>query len=254
MILYHDDPSLTQHILSFLHRRDSGENVRLVLAEGDSWFSFGGATSNLLFALDSPDTLIVSCAYPGDRLRDMADMNSYGYNLMLSERFGCKWDRIFLSAGGNDLIANISALVNRGGTVNPQLLDKMLLEIKDGFSILIKAARHAGQNCRIVTHSYDFIAPDISGGWFRAGPWVGKALADKGLDSKQQRAIMRYILEALMDSMLTIPELKVVNTQGTLPKEKWPRFFGQKYWRNEIHPSIAGYELLAHKIKQHHYW
>ena len=81
------------------------------LAEGDSWFTIGGLNlpnnANVLFALDlCVSTAIVSCAYPGDTLRHMADAASDpNFDAMLRRPgFARWWEAILISAGGNDLI------------------------------------------------------------------------------------------------------------------------------------------------------
>jgi hypothetical protein len=85
-----------------------------LLAEGDSWFTLGGLpTSNLLFSLRfAGPAIIASCAMPGDTIRHMAEIAA---NRELEAapdlRFGCTWDALLLSGGGNDLIDRIRDIV-----------------------------------------------------------------------------------------------------------------------------------------------
>lgn len=84
---------------------------RRLLAEGDSWFTFGSlnllAVSNLLFPLElAQTTVIVNCAYPGQTLQHMADNlhDPYFDGLLRQPRFERYWEAILVSGGGNDLI------------------------------------------------------------------------------------------------------------------------------------------------------
>ena len=97
---------------------DSGSPGRFahkLLAEGDSWFTLGGVPQcNLLRSMNELpfDSVIVTLADPGDKIRDMADIgDNPNLRKAMSQRFGYSWDVILLSGGGNDLIAYAKDLV-----------------------------------------------------------------------------------------------------------------------------------------------
>lgn len=243
MLSYFSCPDLTGQLLTFIHRRESGEKVRILLAEGDSWFSVGGATSNLLMALDDDDTLIVSCASPGDTMRNMAQIGNEPLWMMLSPRFGVRWDGVLLSAGGNDLLGDIGRVID-GSNLSPSLLAMALDEIERGYQRIIRAVReHHG--CSIHAHTYDYPVSDPFGGWLRAGPWAGNRLLSSGVDVPRHDGMITAIIDALADRLQRIDGLTVHDTRGTLEPGKWRCVGWQKHYRNEIHPTTAGYRLLA---------
>ncbi|MDZ7885571.1 MAG: hypothetical protein U5N53_22960 [Mycobacterium sp.] len=59
-------------------------------------------------ALDDSDTLFLSCASPGDTMRNMARLGNESFLMMLSPSFGSRWDAVLLSAGGNDLLLDVA--------------------------------------------------------------------------------------------------------------------------------------------------
>ncbi|HSV69679.1 MAG TPA: hypothetical protein VLI72_06165 [Methylibium sp.] len=85
---------------------------RRFLAEGDSWFTIGRLSplknSNLLKELQfAQQHVVISCAYPGDTLQQMAAGLTPGGEfdrLLRHPTIGRYWEAIFVSAGGNDLI------------------------------------------------------------------------------------------------------------------------------------------------------
>lgn len=248
MITHYANPELAGIILTFEHRRSVGDPVRILLAEGDSWFSFGGATSNLLMALDNKDTLIVSCATPGDSIRKMSSIGNNPFHMMLSPSFGVEWDAVLLSAGGNDLLADIRQIIS-GGNIDKESMTIALDGVTRGYKHMIEEIRWRHPKCPIHAHTYDYPITDVVGGLFRLGPWIGTQLVQGGVADHRHDAIVRHVLDALADRLNDMPGLIVHDTRGTLPPGKWRPIGWQKYWRNEIHPSTAGYALLAAKWK-----
>ena len=247
MISYYSCPDLTGQLLTFIHRRESGENVRLYLAEGDSWFSIGGVTSNLLMALDNDDTLIVSCASPGDTMRNMSGLGNEPFWMMLDPRFGVQWDGVLLSAGGNDMLGDIGKFIYNGN-LSKVLLDIALDSIEFGYQRFVASVR-ANHACPIHAHTYDYPVSDPYGGWFRAGPWIGDRLIESGIPHHRHDAIITDIIDALAERISRVGELTVHDTRGTLEHGRWRWIGWQKHWKNEIHPAPRGYNLLAAKWK-----
>lgn len=245
MIAYYADPELTGIMLTFLHRRESGESVRLVLAEGDSWFSIGGATTNLLMALDDGDTLIVSCASPGDTLRTMSSLGNESLWLMLSQHFGVRWDAVLLSAGGNDLLCNINRMLDGGG-LDRDRVTATLDDIEYEYNRIIATIRQS-HDCPIHAHTYDYPVSDPRGGWFRSWPLVGDKLLAAGIDPRTHAAIITSLIDGLAARLHRIAGLIVHDTRGTLVPGKWRWIGWQDDWRNEIHPTRRGYRRLAEK-------
>lgn len=245
MITHYSDPDLTQQLLSWQFKREAGEPVKVYLAEGDSWFSFGGATSNLLMALDTNDTLIVSCASPGDTMRNINTMGNSAFWRMLSPRFGAKWDGVLLSAGGNDLLGDVSRVL-LGGNINRELLAMTVEDIAAGYRRIVRMVRDYS-GCPVHAHTYDYPVSDPYGGWFRAGPWIGDKLLAYGVPYNRHDDIITDLIDALASKLHVIDGLTIHDTRGTLEPGVWRKIGWQKHYRNEIHPTVAGYRKLAAK-------
>lgn len=247
MIVHVNSPELYAHILEFEHRRADGEPVRMYLAEGDSWFSLGGfGNGNLLGALDTMSTLIVDCAAPGDTLRKIADCGNDVFRLMLRPHYGAHWDGVLLSAGGNDLLGDVGALIEYGEPSHGNIA-AALEGILRGYMRIVAAIR-AHQDCPIHAHTYDYPAPDTWGGWFRAGPWIANRLLDHGIAAHRHASIVTDLVDALAETIYSAAAktgMVVYDTRGTLEARVWRRFGGQADWRNELHPTRAGYARLA---------
>lgn len=184
---------------------------RIVLAQGDSWFSIGAippfATSNLIFAMElTPVTCVLDCARPGSTLVNMVDwMQRDAFGSQLSGRLASTWNAIFISGGGNDLINAIqSPAVTADGPV-PQ--DRRLLltpqergpdprptaagyvsepgwqtfcdHLTHHFSELV-ARREEGRNqgVPLFFHTYDYLVPRDAPASPHFGPWLFKAVTD----------------------------------------------------------------------------
>lgn len=249
MIVHANNPELSEHLLSFEYRRESGERVRLYLAEGDSWFSLGGfSNGNLLAAIDTRDTLIVDCAAPGDTLRNITDCGNDTFRLLLHPHYGAKWDAVLLSAGGNDVLGHVERLIYGGA-------GDTLEGILRGYMRIVSAVR-AHQDCPIHCHTYDYVSPDVRGGWFRAGPWVGNRLRALGVAPERYQPIVDEMIDGLAQTIFSAAAktgMIVHDTRGTLAPVKWGRWgarvignmAGPGEFANEIHPNRRGYARLA---------
>jgi hypothetical protein len=243
VISYFADFDLVPKLLEFQHRRESGEPVRIWLAEGDSWFSIGGATGSLLHALDGPNTLIVSCAYPGDTIRNMSRLGNEPLGMMLDPHFGWEWDAVLLSAGGNDLLADIGCIISHR-RVDHGLAADVLDGIERGYRQIVATIRQH-HRCPIHAHTYDYPVSDSRGGFLRLGPWVGNRLLDCGIPTVRHDAIITSLIDWLAMRLYRIEGITLHDTRGTLTPGKWRPIGWQKHYRNEIHPTVLGYRLLA---------
>jgi hypothetical protein len=104
----------------------SGYGWRL-LAEGDSWFTVSTPNvviaDNLLRNLEfTQTTAVVNCAYPGDTLRKIIELDKdkrFSFLVNHPTR-GRRWSGLLISAGGNDLIDAVQVPPkDAGGTATP---------------------------------------------------------------------------------------------------------------------------------------
>lgn len=239
MIVTPNTPHLVSTILDPRWRRR-------LLADGDSWFSIGGWTGNLLMALDDTDTLIVNCAYPGDDLADSRAIGNDEFAHLLAPTHGLTaWDAVLLSAGGNDVIKACSRFVRRTAEPGPHLwldYDALHEVLSDFEQHLVRFMRlcQAGQpGVPVLCHTYDY-PPVTRRTWFwRLGPWIAPVFRAAGIPRSEWVSAVEIMIDELAQRMHNVAAdypLVVVDTRNTLLPE---------HWRNEIHPTLAGYSLLA---------
>lgn len=240
--------------------------AKKILAEGDSWFSYPrrffvfGAASNIVDHLGKGSKYVIySTASNGDEALSM--LSGEQKHAMMKRIKANAYDFILFSGGGNDIVGRFDfdyfiAEKQPGMTgldcINKQRLTRKLNQLEATYEELIErvAQYSVNQNTKIVTHTYDFAIPTKKGfelfDIFPVGEsWMYPILMDRKItDSQEQRLIARTILIAFKDKLITIQgkyqdRFHVVDTQGLLAENQW---------RNEIHPTPAGFKLIARKI------
>jgi hypothetical protein len=203
---------------------------RIVLAQGDSWFSIGAippfATSNLIFGMElNRDTCVVVCARPGATLVNMVDwMQRDAFGQQLSGHLATRWSAIFISGGGNDLI---NAIQSPAVTANgPVTQDRRLLltpqergadpqptaagyvsesgwqtfcdHLTHHFSDLV-ARREEGPNqgVPLFFHTYDYLVPRNAPAFPGFGPWLFKAMTDFQVPQAQWSDLAKEFIDRL---------------------------------------------------------
>jgi len=256
---------------------DFGQYRNRLLAEGDSWFAWAHLnlqpSSNLLEQLqfDQP-SVVVSCAYTGDVIRNMASVSSnpHFYNEMRAARY----DAILLSGGGNDLI---DALKPHGGKpgiisarapgapdqpasyVNQHALQELIDDVLQDFGA-IAAARSGTPNSStpIVLHTYDYPTPRNARATFfgrpAVGPWLYSALTGAFVPEAQFIGVTELIYDRMATALGTLDNpgngIHAVATCGTIARAKLGETGLSGDWINEIHPDAHGYALLAGLISK----
>ena len=276
-----DELSSTPDILSSFQR--------IVLAQGDSWFSIGAippfATSNVIFGMRlSRNTCVVNCARPGATLVNMVDwMKSGAFGRQLAGRLATRWDAIFISGGGNDLINAIqSPAVIAAGPVPPNL--RLLLtpqergpdpqptaagyvsdlgwqtfrdHLTHHFSDLVaKREQGPNQGVPLFFHTYDYLVPRNAPAFPGFGPWLFKAVTDYRIPQPQWSDLGKEFVDRLATLFADIVakvnadfgrdmRLFLVNTRDALTRPTAGSTGASGDWINEIHPTGGGYRKLA---------
>lgn len=239
MILYHSDPSLTSHLIDGRYRRR-------FLVEGDSWFTIGGLTGNLLFALDNDTDLFVNCASPGDTSSEMVDQGA-AFKHLLDPVYGAdKWDAVLLSLGGNDLLLHCGRFVTPDpfNPLDEWELDRALDEIESNLLQILKVCAAMRPGIPVFVHTYDY--PPVSRRWWWSlGPWISPVFKRLGLPRDRWDDLAAELIDELNHRFLNVlvdfPNLAIVDTRGALLA---------KQWQNEIHPTDVGYSILARKWRR----
>ena len=251
-----------------------GEFANHILAEGDSWFGWAhlnlAPSSNLLEELRfERATVVVSYAFSGDTIRNMAKMAS---NTAFFREIGSQsYEAIMLSGGGNDLIDALpfvipkcdpaAAPTNAAACVDAGALDKLFDDFVLPNYRQIIGHRSAGaapnRNTPVVIHTYDFPtarnAPaTFMGAIAAAGPWLWRALRDAGVPQQFDQQIVDRVFKRLGDALRSLHDpakhVFVVDTPGTIQRAAAGATGLSGDWINEIHPDAHGYSLLAAKL------
>ena len=257
---------------------------RILLAQGDSWFSIGaippGLTSNLLAQMElTRSAAVVNCARPGIELSHMSDTSTQRtFRKLLAEKnFAVKWDAILFSGGGNDLInaasigpnvpPNLRLLATaaeRGP--NPatgddyisapgwQTFETHMTAVFDG----VVALRDSGINRQVpmVFHTYAHIMPRPAPVAPGHGPWLQPAMVAFAVPKQDWLAVSSALIDRLADLFARLMaahraidpgcELHLVDSRPV------PLVLGDQSatgpsgdFFNEIHPTRGGYTKLV---------
>ncbi|MBL8524180.1 MAG: SGNH/GDSL hydrolase family protein [Betaproteobacteria bacterium] len=246
-----------------------------LLAEGDSWFSYGSwRLRNLPLQLRfTTDTMIVTLAEPGDTIVRMADIcRNPALEMQLDKRFGYNWHAILLSGGGNDIIDNAGKIIPPSSKAQPSRADpadycdldalrRVLATIAKGYAAIVDLRDRAGISpCvgkPIVIHTYDLCAPRDSPARFAfltLGPWLYPAMIAAKIPQARWNDVADVVMNALADKLLALPNklpnVHVVDTRGLLTRSTNTAKGISNDWENEIHPTADGYRKIAKPISQ----
>lgn len=251
------------------------------LAEGDSWFTIGSLNparnSNLLFEMVFRRTAcVVNCAYPGDELRKMVQMNrDPRFASLLAGRAARHWDALLLSAGGNDLIAALAwmgdavprcqRLLLKPGEWGDPALGPARYVCDEGWQTF---ARYLKENLRLLVelrdrgpssgvplfmHGYAVPMPRPAGAGLGLGPWLWPALRACGIPQQDDFGLAQVLIGRLAAVLAecaadasTYPNLHVFDSTVIPLRPASAHSRGASGdWVNEIHLTRRGYAKIA---------
>lgn len=240
--------------------------AKKVLAEGDSWLAYprkyivAGSAANIVDQLSKKrELLIYSSASNGD---EAVAMLSGEQKFSLLKRIqNNQFDYLLFSGGGNDIVGRydfdfLIRKMEQGMTwrqcINDERLALKIKQLEGSYCVLCELVADYSTNpaIKIVTHTYDLAIPDKTG--FElfdivhlGKSWMYPYLVKKDINiASDQREIVALIMIEFKKMLLRVQDkyssiLKVIDTQGTLTETEW---------RNEIHPTPAGFKKVAEKI------
>jgi hypothetical protein len=242
-----------------------------ILAEGDSWFSFGSWKLNSLLnhLRFARPAAIVTLAQPGDTIRHMADIctNPELDNWLSLPYSDIAWNAVLVSGGGNDVIddARNGLIVPPSATPQPEkeageyidaaALERTLAGVRESYAKIVELRDRPNSPCigvPLVTHEYDFTTPRDAPAQFllaRKGPWLYTAVTNAKIPPSRWNAVSDYILAALGATLegleQALPNFHVARTLGTLERARPGTTGNSNDWDNEIHPNRRGFDKLA---------
>jgi len=253
----------------FYEMKEDGVNSKNMLIEGDSWVSHPLVRnySDQYNRLGNDSFDILNLADPGDTMLNIMDRHGKQIEELIkiisNDLFSYKWDTIFLSAVGNDIIGPEIRYFVENKTDNPQLYGRELIndffrrvlpEIKKDYEYFIKIVRTSSNNSDtpIISHSYCYLEPrrlgtHLFGHMFNNG-WVHVYLNDKGItDLDEQIDLVQGLLTECYEVIGSIDDSKflMVDTRELLSIDGKPQ---TSLFFDEIHPSSKGFKILAKKI------
>jgi len=269
--------TIEKNMSDFIDELQAGHYTKKILVEGDSWAShpFPNVTNlaTQIDSFDSNDYLILSLASPGDEANEIFKPHGRQMKelkrLLSTEKWGDKFDLIFLSAAGNDIVG--PEIVEKGYVKNkrdcPNLYGRELLtdnyynavsEVVNGYRRFLKMRNTSplNESTPVITHVYSYMKPREVGS--HIGPikfnkgWIKQHLKHQGIkDEDEQYEISCEMLDAFYRRIIRLEDefknFMVVDTRKVLLKNGKPNL---NWWFDEIHPNRQGFKKVAGYIRK----
>ena len=235
----------------------------VVLAEGDSWFSF----SDIVARLDNPRDrdreqrawALLRRDGTGDEVMSIL---SGGQRAILRKDFRrWRFDAILFSAGANDIIGpDLLPLLRpfRQGmeardVVSFGRFERRLRQIQDCYRELLDLLEDAGQNrAKIFVNSYDYAIPSDNPvrliGIRLAGPWLKPYLEERNIPEDLYQPVVRLLVDGFVASVDAIAAES--RGSGRLIRVETRNLLEARHWKDEIHPNRDGAFIVAKAFEQ----
>ena len=240
----------------FKEQLDAGFGGPMVIAEGDSWFCYpqdrryvpANAPQDLTLPLATKYKLL-NMAKPGDLATEMAGFREKDLAIYAAYY---KADVLILSCGGNDLVhgRSLQSLLHPGDLQNPAdylklsfwaVLERVIVSIEE----MIKTARRARPDIRVITHGYDRAIPRQNGAWF------GEPMAALGIPQARWTAIAQTIVNEFnieLAGRVAALDRSLANGRGEIVHLDLRGTVGANEWFDELHPTTGGFAKIAAKF------
>lgn len=250
-------------------RRHFPERVTIV-SEGDSWFAYPkkwfvvGKPSNLVGHLSSATwrkANFLSMASNGDEAVDMVS-GKQKHQLVDILRWHSKAknrkpvDLLLFSGGGNDVVGENDferfikpykkSSTSARQCINLPRLNRKMKQIGLAYQELLDLRDHYTPSTLILTHTYDYPYPSLTGAEFLGGliktrAWMKRFMDAVGIEEALQADVIKIFMDSMAEEILKVAAKRkgfiVIDSRGTLA--------GKKEWLNEIHPTSKGFKAIA---------
>ena len=250
-------------------RRHFPERVTIV-SEGDSWFAYPkkwfvvGKPSNLVGHLSSATwrkANFLSMASNGDEAVDMVS-GKQKHQLVDILRWHSKAknrkpvDLLLFSGGGNDVVGENDferfikpykkSYTSARQCINLPRLNRKMKQIGLAYQELLDLRDHYTPSTLILTHTYDYPYPSLTGAEFLGGliktrAWMKRFMDAVGIEEALQADVIKIFMDSMAEEILKVAAKRkgfiVIDSRGTLA--------GKKEWLNEIHPTSKGFKAIA---------
>lgn len=259
----------------FRRRKNRGENLPVLVSEGDSWFQFPLLVSEVIDQLYD-DYLIWSAGAAGDTARNMVNgRKRRGETEYMRELARWKDDVVgfLFSAAGNDIIGqdvvtqepvlfNILKPFNGdvtdvAGHINQTLLAEKMAFLRAAYTTVIEEIRaHLDfAELPIFIHGYDYAFPYPWGEddprrpiYAARNEWLGEPLDRRNIHDPQLRYdILKQLIDGLYDLLFELADdstktgVWVIDCRGAMPDVS--------DWIDEIHGTSQGFQNVAARFR-----
>ncbi len=257
----------------FAQRRRLFSDRVTIVSEGDSWFAYppkwiiAGKPSNLISHISSmtrKKANFFTMASNGDEAVDMVS-GKQKHQLVDILRWHSKGknrkpvDLLLFSGGGNDVVGENdferflkpykNSYVTGKQCVNMPRLNRKVKQIGLAYQELLDIRDHYCPETLIITHTYDYPYPSLTGGVFLGGlintkAWMKRFMNANDISDELQADVIKVFMDAMAEEVLKVAAKRegfiVVDSRGAL--------VGKKEWLNEIHPTSKGFKIIAELI------
>lgn len=245
-----------------------------IVSEGDSWFAYppkwiigSKKPSNLIGHITSwtrGKASFLTLASNGDEAVDMVS-GQQKHELVDILRWHSKAedrgpvDLLLFSGGGNDVVGrndferfiepDCRSFDTAEECVKLIRLNRKVAQIGLAYHELLDIRDHFSDRTLVMTHTYDYPYPSLTGGVFLGGliktkGWMKRFMDAAGIKDELQADVIKIFIDAMAKELLKVAAERdgfvVVDTRGTL--------VGEEEWLNEIHPTSKGFESIAERI------
>lgn len=259
----------------FRRRLNSGENLPVLVSEGDSWFQFPLLIKDVVDQLGSK-YLIYSVGAAGDTAQNMVFGSSGSGRTEYMTALGKVRSNVrgfLFSAAGNDIIgedpetgvASLFEIIRSfngdttdvQGHINHNVLGNKIEFLKDAYRTTIKNIRDDAdfRALPIIIHGYDYAFPYPFGQsdprnpvYAKNNEWLGEPLDKRGIkDDQLRRNIIKFLVDELYDMLIGLsgnPEVTciwVVDCRGAMSDIR--------DWNDEIHGTNDGFTKVAARFQ-----
>lgn len=267
------DQKTAANSMEFAQMRYNFPNRVTIISEGDSWFAYppkwllAGKPANLIDHISEwtqQKANFFSMASNGDEAVDMIS-GKQKHQLVDKLRWHTKAknrkpvDLLLFSGGGNDVVGENDferfikpykkSYTTGKQCVNLPRLKRKAKQISLAYQELLDIRDHYSPNTVVITHTYDYPYPSLTGGEFLGGliktkAWMKRFMDDANIKEALQADVIRTFMDSLAEGILKITQSNsgfiVVDSRGTMT--------GQQEWLNEIHPTSDGFKAIARLI------
>jgi hypothetical protein len=234
----------------------TGKGSPSVIFIGDSWLWYPIGNLPMSIGQSFPNSMFVVAGRNGSEAADWAVKQRKEIDFTF-KMFADGAQALVLSGGGNDIAGmadllriladNCSKATKVSECYRVAQPDEILSAIVAGYRGVILKFRARNTQATVFTHNYDHAWP-TGQGLFGPAKWLKEPMDRAKVPKELRRDLLKDLLAKLLRAQRDLGKeagigpFVAINSAGTLPEEGDD---GKPWWANELHPTPAGFNLLA---------